>query len=480
MTGISESRKRFGPFTADVNTRELWKNGVRVKLGGQPFEILAALLERPGSLVSREELRKRVWPEDTFVDFGHGLNAAVRKLREALCDSAEEPRYIETLPRRGYRFIARIEATEQEPVPVPATPPPLVAVAPEWKGSLIGDEWDTSVPVKRNTLIHVWALLALVLCAAVLSTKLWFDWQNSRTAETAEQTSKQAAERSAQRAPSIWRLDMTHAADPDFRTRILTGPEAIGGPQPSPDGKKLAYMAGRTESAEIWVSTLEGAFPRRLTSMGKTGTPRWSPDSRSIAFDSDGRENRSGIYVVPSEGGSVRPVVEDRWNNSVPSWSRDGKWIYFASNRDSGDEKSQVWKVSVDGGQLVQVTHNGGFSAYESPDGQTLYYAKSRYENPELWQVPVNGGTEARVSSLLHPSTWANWAVTDKGIFFLSEYSEKTSTLEYFDFASRGVHPVATLEKASFWLSASVDGSSIWYSELTEEQARGVFRASMD
>src|SRR3984893_2936697 len=109
MNDNVQERIRFGPFEADVHTRELWRVGVRIKLIGQPFEILTVLLSKPGRLVTREELRSRLWPADTFVDFNHGLNAAINKLRDALCDSAENPKYIETLPRRGYRFIASVE-----------------------------------------------------------------------------------------------------------------------------------------------------------------------------------------------------------------------------------------------------------------------------------------------------------------------------------------------------------------------------------
>src|SRR5271168_234540 len=108
MTGNDSGRARFGPYEVDLHTHELWKFGTRLKLAGQPFEILAVLLNRPGELVTREELRNCLWPSDTFVDFNHGLNAAVNKLREALSDSAENPRYVETLPRRGYRFIAPV------------------------------------------------------------------------------------------------------------------------------------------------------------------------------------------------------------------------------------------------------------------------------------------------------------------------------------------------------------------------------------
>ena len=99
---------QFGPFEADFRTGELRKHGVNLKLVGQPFEVLAMLLERPGQLVTREELLARLWPTDTFVDFDHGLNAVVNKLRDALNDSAEKPKYVETLPRRGYRFISAV------------------------------------------------------------------------------------------------------------------------------------------------------------------------------------------------------------------------------------------------------------------------------------------------------------------------------------------------------------------------------------
>src|SRR5215813_4351395 len=117
-------RVQFGPFEADLHTHELWKYGTRIKLVGQPFEVLAILLSKPGELVTRYTLRERLWPGDTFVDFNHGLNAAVNKLRDALSDSAEEPRYIETLPRRGYRFIAKVEqvATENKDAAESAAP----------------------------------------------------------------------------------------------------------------------------------------------------------------------------------------------------------------------------------------------------------------------------------------------------------------------------------------------------------------------
>src|ERR1700757_1794608 len=133
MNGTNPGRVKFGPFEADLYTHEIWKHGVKIKLVGQPFEVLAILLNRPGELVTREELHERLWPGDTFVDFDHGLNAAVNKLREALSDSVETPRYVETLPRRGYRFIATVErrnaGTTEARVSVPAASPPPAEVA---------------------------------------------------------------------------------------------------------------------------------------------------------------------------------------------------------------------------------------------------------------------------------------------------------------------------------------------------------------
>src|SRR5271154_2387986 len=108
---------RFGSFEVDLRSGELRKTGVKQKLGGQPFQVLSILLERPGEVVTREELRKRLWP-DTFVDVDHNLNTAINKIREVLGDSAESPRFVETLPRRGYRFIGELEAQAEPAIPV--------------------------------------------------------------------------------------------------------------------------------------------------------------------------------------------------------------------------------------------------------------------------------------------------------------------------------------------------------------------------
>ncbi len=141
---------RFGVFEVDLAAGELRKGGVRIRLQEQPFQVLALLLERPGEVVTREDLRQKLWPADTFVDFDHSLNTAINKVREALGDSASSPRYVETLARRGYRFVAPVERLEtgvigREAQPVtstagaagqeaPSTTPPEVDVPPPRRG----------------------------------------------------------------------------------------------------------------------------------------------------------------------------------------------------------------------------------------------------------------------------------------------------------------------------------------------------------
>jgi DNA-binding winged helix-turn-helix (wHTH) protein len=132
------SRLRFDDYELDLRTAELRKHGHKIRLAGRPLQILAMLLERPGEMVSREEIRKRLWDADTFVDFEHGMNSAIRKLRDALGESADCPRYVETLARRGYRFIGAVEAMER-PAP-PQTPAEPIAAAdarPEWVGQVV-------------------------------------------------------------------------------------------------------------------------------------------------------------------------------------------------------------------------------------------------------------------------------------------------------------------------------------------------------
>jgi DNA-binding winged helix-turn-helix (wHTH) protein len=132
-----QAQVRFGAYHVDLRTGELRKHGQKVRLAGRPFQILAMLLEQPGELLTRKELQSKLWPADTFVDFEHGVNAAMQTLRRALCDSHKKPRYIETLPRRGYRFIATIDgANVAGPARSAVAIKPHTRPAPAWIGKV--------------------------------------------------------------------------------------------------------------------------------------------------------------------------------------------------------------------------------------------------------------------------------------------------------------------------------------------------------
>src|SRR5689334_2098428 len=124
---------RFGIFEVDLDAFELRKHGLKLKLAEQPFRVLAVLLERPGQVVSREELREKLWGNDTFVDFDQALNKAINRLRETLDDSAENPRFIETVPKRGYRFIAPVDNARGG---APSVPERALIVAPSGAGRI--------------------------------------------------------------------------------------------------------------------------------------------------------------------------------------------------------------------------------------------------------------------------------------------------------------------------------------------------------
>jgi TolB-like protein/DNA-binding winged helix-turn-helix (wHTH) protein/Tfp pilus assembly protein PilF len=168
-------RIRFGAFDVDLVSNEIFKHGIRIKLQDQPFQILTVLLQRPGELILREELRRKLWADDTFVDFDAGMNAAIRRLRDALNDSADQPRYIETLPRHGYRFIAEVEAIS-EPNPL------FLAITPSAHTEQISLD-DRSVAVQRDSTTvsskMQWISgLGLTLALAMILATRTSDWRH--------------------------------------------------------------------------------------------------------------------------------------------------------------------------------------------------------------------------------------------------------------------------------------------------------------
>jgi Tol biopolymer transport system component/DNA-binding winged helix-turn-helix (wHTH) protein len=260
------------------------------------------------------------------------------------------------------------------------------------------------------------------------------------------------------RGLTIWEMDLPSHDRSESRVLVpLTSQTDQGpGPQFSPDGNKIAYMSDRSGTMEIWVSNRDGSNPVQVTAIGDAGTPRWSPDSQAIAFDVN-RRNGVGVFVIRLQGGEPRLLTQDDFENRCPSWSRDGKWIYFASARTGA---WQVWKIPAAGGTPVQLTKHGGHAAVESADGKYVYYAKTPYANPQIWQVPLNGGTESVVSPLVRPPSWASWTVVDQGILFAESSGQGAPVLNLFDPKSRRVKTVGALDIVPFWLSATRDGKT--------------------
>jgi Tol biopolymer transport system component/DNA-binding winged helix-turn-helix (wHTH) protein len=294
---------RFGEFEADLEEQELRKGGNRLRLPGQSFRILAMLLLRPGELVTREKLREALWPADTFVDFEHGLNTAVNRLREALCDSADNPKFIETLPRRGYKFIAPVE----EPVSKDSRNPAPIKPLPDADATA---ENEVQVQSRRP----LWAVLATLPLVVALMV-LWFRRPQVTTGQHYE----------------------------NLRIVPLTSyPGAELYPSFSPDGNEIAFAWNGGESGvgfDVYRKQIGSERAVRLTSNpAQVLAPAWSPDGRFIAF-----ARETAVYMTPSLGGPERKLADASVALVVfpwISWSPDGKTLAFP-----GSDAHRSWSV---------------------------------------------------------------------------------------------------------------------------------------
>src|SRR5687768_4222745 len=346
MQGLDRRVIRFGTFEADPATGELRKAGRRIHLQEQPFRILLLLLEHPGEVVSRTELRERIWGE-TYVDFEEGLNTAVRKLRDALGDSAANPRFIETLPRRGYRFIAPAEVVGGTPI------------LPELKKSRV-----------RRPLPW-WGIggVAVAILGSIFLMR-------------------------------IREKPLLTASPPMQLTRDsgLTSEPVI-----SQDGKFLVYSSDRAGEGnlDIWIQHTSGGEPRRLTSdPANERQPELSPDGSNVVFRSE-RET-PGIYSVPTLGGAPRLIIKEGY---LPRYSPDGLRIaYVLGSSGSGGLGGELHVYTPATGSSQMLTP-GVFASGRvawSPDGESVAFAGADnllFRPLHLWICSTKTGKASKMSA---------------------------------------------------------------------------------
>ena len=270
-------------------------------------------------------------------------------------------------------------------------------------------------------------------------------------------------------APMVWRAKLANAGGKVVsQSRVLVSATGNSSAQLSPSQQQLVFES----RGQIWKSNADGSDPLQFTffETGFPGTPRWSPDEKWIAFDYRSATQRAQIYLVDSEGRNLRRLSSDDYIDNVPSWSRDGKAVYFASNR-SGNW--QVWRREISTGKETQITQHGGFAAFESYDAKTLYY--SRFDRGGIWKMPVGGGQEVLVTDSLHLGYWGNFAVTDNGLYLVDADAKGGPAIMYYNFQTQRLSPILTFEKTAVtWtpnLAASRDGRTLLYAQVEFENS---------
>jgi Tol biopolymer transport system component/DNA-binding winged helix-turn-helix (wHTH) protein len=399
-------RVRFGLFEADLRTFELWKAGRRVKLQEQPFKILKVLLERPGDVVTREEFQERLWGKNVAGDFDHSLGTAVNKIREALGDTADNPRFVETLARRGYRFIAPVTVLAQtdggeESALVPAPGELRTPAAPQTIGSptpfrLTGQHADAPVVSVARRASKPWMGLAVGLLLLLTATLLWVRGISAPT------------------APLLRIVQLTRTGTMAPETPVL---EQL--PAAATDGLRIfvpSLAEGRSvlSVADVHTGAVQGlAMPHEIESpmLGDL-----SPDGSTLLLRSHlSPESEQPLWLVPTSGGSALRVVNGVGHDAT--WMPDGKSILAAS----GDQLTVV--ALADGSKRTFATLPGrAFWLRWSPDGKLLRFTLMDPigHTRALWQVNADGsGAHMLLSGWTKPASECCGVWTGSGRSFV-------------------------------------------------------------
>ena len=400
---------RFGAFELDLRVGELRKAGVRVSLQEQPFKVLECLVERPGELVTREELRQRLWPGDTFVDFEHGVNAAVKRLRETLGDSADSPRFIETLPRRGYRLIAAVERDQ-----APVIEGDLATTGRGAADQRLEADAQPARPKRWSDRVIGASVLGIVVVAAFGG---WVLSRSSRKPELLMKvvplTSLTGLEIGGRFSPDGTRVaftwngeaqdnydiyvQMVGSAEPH---RLSTDPALEANPAWSPDNLQIAYLREDPQSKEltVWLMSALGGHGQKLSDFPVSLGISWSPDGRDIIAAQAPPNN--GIYLIPVQGGEPRASLRPTAPETVqfPSFSPNGRFLAYASGQGPGKYYVQIVEVdaafAAQGSPRRLTRHAASRIAgiTWSRDGQFVVYAAQKGpQNFSLWRAGVDG-----------------------------------------------------------------------------------------
>jgi Tol biopolymer transport system component len=240
----------------------------------------------------------------------------------------------------------------------------------------------------------------------------------------------------------------------------------------SPDGRRLVFGSERAggEVDDIWVSDADGSNPRQLThGPGRDqGGPYWSPDGRRIAFDSLGQDNKRHIWMIDADGGTPRRITTQADNEHVPTWSRDGRWIYFS--RDGG-AKRDIWRVPASGGPPEQLTHGGsGPFACETADGRSLLFQTQDDDSPLMAMAPTGGEGRQLVACVKDSA----FGVGPQGVYYVPCDASADPPVHVLDLATGRDRRLGTLDKLNYrplGLSVSPDGRTIVYPRRTNQNS---------